>query len=110
LLIEPEHTRIPLVTTPTATVEPLVAQAIANLAARLGVDREEITVVSVEYVEWPDTSLGCPEPGQMYLQVITPGYRIILEVRGRTYEYHSDRRQVILCRSLKEIPQEIEPP
>jgi len=109
LPIEAEPTQNPPFT-PAATVEPLVARAVGDLAARLGVAQEEITVVSVEYVEWPDTSLGCPQPGQMYLQVITPGYRIVLGVGDRTYEYHSSRQEVILCKLPKEIPPEIGPP
>jgi hypothetical protein len=34
----------------------------------------------------------------MYLQVITPGYRVILEAQGKQYTYHTDtRRQVVPC-------------
>ncbi|MDH7485450.1 MAG: hypothetical protein QHJ81_04145 [Anaerolineae bacterium] len=68
-----------------------------DLSRRLGIGIEEIEVQSVEAVEWPDTSLGCPQPGMMYAQVITPGYRILLRAGGQTYEYHSDRQRAILC-------------
>jgi hypothetical protein len=47
-------------------------------------------VVRVEAVEWPDTSLGCPKPGEFYAQVITPGYLIVLAVDGEEIEYHAD--------------------
>jgi len=69
-----------------------------DLARRKGVPIEEITVVRVEERDWPDTSLGCPQPGMMYAQVITPGYLIVLSHGGQTYEYHTDRSQsVVLC-------------
>jgi hypothetical protein len=66
-----------------------VAEAVADLAGRLGVDPREITVVSQEEVTWPDASLGCPEPGMLYAQVLTDGIRIVLESDGRRYDYHS---------------------
>ncbi len=66
-----------------------VAAAVADLAARLGVGESVITVVSVEEVTWPDGSLGCPQPGMRYTQVLVNGSLILLEVDGVTYEYHS---------------------
>ena len=99
----------PTTSVPTPSAEPIVdlvpleAQEVvglarADLAQRLEVDREAIEVISVEAVEWPDASLGCPEPGQMYAQVVTPGFRLVLEARRERYEYHTDREQtVVLC-------------
>ncbi|HSM58271.1 MAG TPA: hypothetical protein VK879_19110 [Candidatus Sulfomarinibacteraceae bacterium] len=73
-------------------------RATMALADRLDVDVSKITIVSVEAVQWRDSSLGCPKPGMSYLMVITPGFRVILEVDGQTYEYHTDQRQnVVLC-------------
>lgn len=70
----------------------------ADLSGRLDVPVEEIATSSIEAVQWPDASLGCPLPGMMYAQVVTPGYRVTLETSGATYEYHTDRAQrVILC-------------
>jgi hypothetical protein len=65
-------------------------RAAVNLADRLGIDVAEVEVVSIEQVEWPDSSLGCPRPGQNYLTVITPGFRMILEANGTNVEYHAD--------------------
>jgi len=79
--------------------EPLVELAKADLAERIGIEKEQIEVDSVKSVEWPDASLGCPEPGMMYAQVITPGYRILLSHDGENYRYHTDARgnRVVLC-------------
>jgi hypothetical protein len=73
----------------------VVAQARADLAARENVSADEVEVVRVEAVDWPDASLGCPEPGMMYAQVITPGWRIVLRVGSREAIYHTDQRRVI---------------
>lgn len=73
-------------------------RAAMALSERLDLDVSEIDVVSVEEVQWRDSSLGCPKPGMSYLMVITPGFRVILEADGQTYEYHTDQRQnVVLC-------------
>jgi hypothetical protein len=75
------------------------AAAVAHLADELGIPTEEIEVLSVEMYEWPDTSLGCPQPGQAYAQVVTPGYRIILKAQGERYEVHTDEegRITVIC-------------
>ncbi len=76
----------------------LVQIARQSLAAEAGRDISEIALVGVEAVDWPDSSLGCPQEGRMYLQVITPGYRITLELDGVEYRYHTDRgRRVVNC-------------
>jgi hypothetical protein len=72
--------------------------AVADLSKRLGVSSGEITVVEAEAVIWPDASLGCPEPGLVYIQILSPGYRVQLSVAGVEYNYHTDQReQVVLC-------------
>lgn len=67
----------------------LIDRAKAELAGTARVSAEQIEVVSVEQVEWSDSSLGCPKGGMMYAQVITPGYKIVLSAGGSTYEFHS---------------------
>ena len=69
-----------------------------DLAKKLNLSIEAIREVSVEAVEWPDTSLGCPQPGMMYAQVITPGFRVVLAAKDQTVEYHTDLgRRVVSC-------------
>ena len=76
--------------------------AIDDLSKRTGIPKSDIKVVSVEAVQWPDTSLGCPQPDKMYAQVVVPGYRIILEAGGQTYDYHSAGAGVGLCQPQKQ--------
>jgi hypothetical protein len=76
----------------------LVNQARNDLAHKLGISAEQITVSSAEAVTWSDSSLGCPQPGMAYTQVLTSGYLILLEAAGKTYEYHTNRdTYVIFC-------------
>lgn len=86
----------------TPDVEPglqgFVDQATGDLADRLDVEPASITVVSAEAVSWGDTSLGCPQPGMRYAQVVTDGTKIVLEHDGTEYAYHSGGdRSPFLC-------------
>ena len=48
---------------------------------------------------WPDASLGCPQTGFVYDQVLTPGFQILFEAGGQSYSYHTDdTSRVIVCR------------
>lgn len=76
----------------------LALVAVSDLVQRTGAAPNTISVVSGEAVEWPDGAVGCPKPGMMYPQVITPGYKLVLAVSGREYNYHaSERGQFFLC-------------
>jgi hypothetical protein len=76
----------------------IVGLAVADLADRLAIDESAITVVLVEEVAWSDRSLGCPQPGMSYAQVITDGLRFVLEADGVLYDYRSgDSSDPALC-------------
>ena len=81
------------------SVDPaMIELAKQDLAQRLSVAVDQITVVSSEYTDWPDSSLGCPQPGMAYSQVITPGYRIVLEQGQKQYDYHTGlKSMLVLC-------------
>ena len=57
------------------------------------------TVLAFDPVEWSDTSLGCPMPGLVYAQVITPGFKFIFDYQGKQTEYHTDQdgTNVVTC-------------
>ena len=73
---------------------PVVDLAKKDLSERLNISIGDIKLVKEEAVDWPDTSLGYPEEGMMYAQVITPGFRIILKSQDKLYEYHSDYKRI----------------
>ncbi len=79
------------------TLLKLVNEAKADLTTRAKVAPDAITLTSAQAVEWNDSSLGCPMEGQMYLQVITPGYLIVLEAAGKEWKYHASTNRVMWC-------------
>lgn len=74
---------------PEFSQEEAVRLAKEHLSAELGISTDEIAVVLVEEVNWPDTSLGLPEPGKFYAQVVVPGFKITLRALGQDYLYHA---------------------
>ncbi|MDP2726517.1 MAG: hypothetical protein Q8P59_03135 [Dehalococcoidia bacterium] len=70
---------------------PLVDLAKADLSRRKGIPLEQIKLVSLEEVTWPNGSLGYPKPGMVYIQIVIQGYRLILSDGSQTYEYHTDK-------------------
>ena len=77
--------------------EDALAAALDDLTGRLSVDRSAVEIVSVEKRMWGDTSLGCPQPGMMYAQVITPGFLIQLKAGSKVYTYHASLIRAVLC-------------
>ena len=71
-------------------------QALAELT---GLPLEQIRQVRFEAVDWRDSCMGVVTPGVGCLEVITPGYRIVLEAGGAQYEYHTnqDGSRVVLA-------------
>jgi hypothetical protein len=81
------------------------AAAIADLAAREGVDESAITVVTVEKVDLGDGVVGCPEiavdndsdRGTAPGGVPDATVRVVLELDGLRYEYVFGPTPRILC-------------
>jgi hypothetical protein len=77
----------------------VVDGALRDAAAHLGVSMADVHVDRVEPRQWGDSSLGCPRPGLMYSQIVTPGFLIIISGAGKILEYHTDTRdRVVLCK------------
>jgi heat shock protein HslJ len=95
---QPSPSPAPGAVAPNPASRALADKARQMLVQELGVDASAVTLQRVEAVEWRDSSLGCPQPGMNYLQVITPGYLIVLEAQGRSYEYHTNKSdRVVRC-------------
>lgn len=73
---------------PTGQDADAAERARADLASRLGTSPDRITIQSVRTATWSDASLGLPEPGMMYAQVITSGHVVTLVHQRRAYVYH----------------------
>jgi hypothetical protein len=68
---------------PEAHAGSVARQAVADA---LGIESDGVRVVSTVFREFPDGSLGCPQPGMAYGQVISPGYQVLVEAGGRRFD------------------------
>ena len=75
----------------TNNLQSLIEKAKTDLAQKLSITADQIIVLQASEVTWPDASLGCPQKGMAYAEVLTPGYLILLEYSGTAYEYHASR-------------------
>ena len=71
--------------------------AVDTLSQKLSVEPDNIEVVHVAAMEWPDSSLGCPRPGMEYLQVITQGWLALLQTGKKAYRVHIGNERAIVC-------------
>ena len=76
---------------PSPSLQNLIEQAKEDLAQRLSAPETEITVVDARGVVWSNSSLGCPQPGMVYADVLTPGFIILLNINDQEYEYHAGK-------------------
>lgn len=67
----------------------LVDAIVSDLVQRTGGVKSDITVLRAEAVTWPDGSMGCPQPGQVYTQATVDGYWVVLGYHGREYDYRA---------------------
>ena len=75
-----------------------IQDAVADLAGRIGVAVDAITVNQARAVNWGSGAVGCPKEGMNYTQAIVPGVLLLLEADGTIYRYHgSDRGQLFYC-------------
>ncbi len=83
--VEEQATHISTDLTPAQRV------AISTLAQNLGITPDKIKLVSTEAVDWPDSCLGVSTEGIACSQIVTSGFRVILEANGKQVEYHTNQ-------------------
>ena len=76
-----------------------------TVAAALGMAATEASVISTESREFADGSLDCPRPGAAYAQVITPGYRVVVEANGRRFDVRVAGTAGRICYRRKASPE-----
>ena len=100
----------PAVSTPaTAVLQDMVEKARLDLAKRLSISDADITLVQASQVDWADLSLGCPKPGMLYGQMVTPGYLVVLRAGSTLYQYHSGPGQNPFFCSSPQAPIQVNP-
>jgi len=94
-------TRIPDAVVPQPAGEPVdiasvpraVRRAVAaDAARRFAVSENEVVLIDAERLTWSDGSMGCHEPGQMYTQMLVPGFRVTAKTSAGQMVYHTDSR------------------
>jgi hypothetical protein len=79
---------------PVGTAEPIpqaASSAQQKLATSLNVPLDQVLIIGVNQVHWPDSCLGLPQPGEMCSQIATSGWRVMLDVNGQQYEARTDQ-------------------
>jgi hypothetical protein len=75
----------------TDAIGNLVNAASDIVRAQLGQKDAAIRVVEAREVSWASGALGCPNAGLAYIDVVTPGYLIVIEAVGKTFHLHAGR-------------------
>jgi hypothetical protein len=61
------------------------------LAGQLGLDPLAIRLVETTPVDWPDACLGLPAAGESCAQMLTAGFRVLVEADGVPYAFRTNR-------------------
>jgi hypothetical protein len=85
------------VTSNTAASIPAAVVERARQALHAAGLSSDLQLLNSEQVQWNDSSLGCPQPGAMYAQVITPGYVLRFADQDSTHEVHVASNAAIVC-------------
>ena len=87
-----------------------IRAAIEELRQRVEDDTKQVQILRAEKVTWSDSSLGCPEPGMLYTQVLTPGVWLILSHGEEEFDYRIAGSEALLCiQSQRSEPVERQP-
>ena len=106
-ILAPQGTAVP-----TAEMPLEVRRAVTEEAARrFNVASSAVVLTRAEQVTWPDGSLGCPEPGRMYTQMLVSGYRVVAKTTAGELVYHTDSRgKLATCASKLTQPRGVVQP
>ena len=90
---------------PLPTFESMMVfqMAQSELSQRLGIDKDSIKLATTEKLTWSDASLGNPEPGMSYAEVLVPGFKLALVTPGGPtfYIYHTSMEQVVFFEAVE---------
>ncbi len=67
-----------------------VSAARKALAQSLKIEENKVVIMTAFPKEWYDSCLGLGGPAESCAAVITPGYEVTMEVKGKTYVYRTN--------------------
>ena len=85
-----------------------IAQKI--VAEHTGTNFKHVLILSTENVDFPDAGLDCPKPDMAYLQVITPGQKVLAQVGEQNYDVRVSGQQGFICEQQPQQPPKRELP
>lgn len=77
--------------------------AVKTLSEQQEVDAASIDVINVAIMDWPDSSLGCPQAGMEYTQMVTRGAHVLLKIDTKIYRVHTAGERAIICAGPSKI-------
>jgi hypothetical protein len=83
----------------------LEARVRKAVAERAGVDPAAVVLTGSMFMQWPNSALGCPQKGEMSLQVLTDGFLAYFAAGGVTYRAHTDLDTSFRICDLFELPE-----
>jgi len=114
----PEHRTTSGDRSPQAAVgedplDAMIGAARRAAAAESGVPEAQVQIIAATHMLWPDSALGCPQPGQTYEPGPVPGALIRVGADGVTYRYHcAEGYDPVLCgvsAQVEPVPEPIPP-
>jgi len=84
---------------PALTDNEYVDMSINELSRQKKINKDRIAIKEVTKRDWGNSSLGCPKPGKIYSEMITPGYSIVLTLDNSDYFFHAGLNKVVLCQN-----------
>jgi hypothetical protein len=73
-----------------APYPPAVAAAMSYVAAARGIDPGSLAVLQYEAEDWPDGCLGLGQANESCAAVVTPGWKVVLELEGSRLTLRTD--------------------
>ena len=78
-------------------IHPGIKAAVDDLTRQLGQELDGVGIIKAAQATWSDASLGCPQPGFFYAQVLTPGIWLVLSYQGREFDYRVAGSTALPC-------------
>jgi len=88
------------VTNQTMTADRLEQKAITAIESKFQINKDDVSNIDVEAVDWLDSSLGCPKIGEVYAQVVTLGYNVNISMKSdNLLKFHTneDFSKIVEC-------------
>lgn len=83
--------------------EAAIDLAIRTVNQNEPVTRDSVTHLRIRSVQWPDSSLGCGEAGEAYLQRVISGYFVSFSANEKVYTVHVGDGSAVVCDKFNDM-------